>query len=106
MSVLQDFRLVEKYLVMSVDLKNFQAHMDLFRIKFLETENFKELIVQLKNMLKMYTDLPQQRKLCGDIVCYYLFIDYNLPEACEYMKTLLSIRTKFSDGQVSFENTF
>lgn len=75
--------------------------MDALRINFSETEDHGNLIRELKEMLELYTDAPKRRKLLGEIVCYYLFQDYDPIEACVHMKKLIYMKNKFNDIQVS-----
>jgi len=78
-------------------MKNFPAHVDMVRIEFLESRNSEKLWEALEELLEQYSEMPRRRKILGEIVCYYLFVNYDLVEACFYMRKLIQMNSSSFD---------
>lgn len=94
---LQNPTLAKEFLHVSIKKKNFPAHLDLIRIEFQESKDKQKLWADLKKMLDLYIEMPRRRRILGEMVCYYLFIDYDLVEACYYMKKLIQMNSTSID---------
>ncbi len=84
----------KKFLNVSVNRKNFQAHFDMVRIKFLENMDVDDVILDLEEMLNLYSEMPKRRKILGEIVTYYLFLNPDLGEAVVHLRKLILMDSK------------
>lgn len=81
----------------------------MIRIKYNESGDTVDTIEDLKEMLQIYSDLPNKRRVLGELISALLFLEYDLPEACDAMKKLMSINTKMCNiinVSISVNNRF
>lgn len=90
---LQNPTLAKEFLDISIKKNNFPAHLDMIRIEYQESKDGEKLFNELNKMLQLYKEMPRQRKILGELVCYRLFVDYDLVEACFYMRKLIQLNS-------------
>lgn len=89
--------MAKKYLKKASEQKNFGADLDLIRINFFQDQDPEALLNNLLKLFDTYPDKLKHRKIIAEIISYYLFINYNLTEAINYMKKLLYLTGDHDD---------
>lgn len=75
--------------------------MDLLRLEYMMDEKFVDPIARLNQLLEDFPAAYDQCRILTHLASYYIFINPDLPKACENISACILINSKRDDMNVS-----
>lgn len=100
--VLQDIHASIGYLKVAVSLHVYGATLDLLRLEFSSGALSKDdILPRLEHLYESFTESTRRSQTLCQFVSYYLFVDYVLEKAIEYLVQVFRLKSSSDDFDVS-----